>query len=33
MNRSCGDWISSFVIICYGYGLQELGGYLPVSVV
>jgi len=31
MNRGCGGWVSSFIIICYGNCFAE--GYLPVSVV
>jgi len=29
MNSDCGGWISSFIIVCYGY---VLGGHLPVYV-
>jgi len=31
MNRGCGGWASSFIIICYGNYFA--GGYLPVYVV
>jgi len=31
MNRGCGGLVSSFIIVCYGYGFRR--GQLPVSVI